>query len=257
MNEVGLPILTYHAIDTSKSPIATDPTWFAESMALWHEHGYRTVDLAEWIRAGRPAREHEFAITFDDGLASVVNAPDVLSRYGFEATVFVVTERVGGDNAWPSQRSGIPVSPLLDWPDLAALTAHRFAVGSHTRRHAVLNTLRNEELRSELWESRFEIEDRLGEPCPLLAFPYGIASLRVRTVASRSYMGAFGTRPRRACADEDPHQVSRLDAYDLRDEARLKRLLRGQLPHDLPIRHVVREARKSALVWNSARRRAG
>src|SRR4029079_17469494 len=98
MNRAGLPILAYHSLDTSGSVISTDPVWFAETMRILVASGFRTVDLADWLARGRPVLERAFAITFDDGLRSVLEAVDVLTEYQLHATAFLVTDRVGSNN---------------------------------------------------------------------------------------------------------------------------------------------------------------
>ncbi len=126
----GLPILTYHAIDTSGSVIATDPKWFAAAMATLHSEGFRCVDLRAWVDAGRPEIERGFALTFDDGLSCIRQAAEVIAKLGFTATAFLVTGRMGRDNRWPGQCDRVPTSSLLDWTDLEDLFVAGFRFGA-------------------------------------------------------------------------------------------------------------------------------
>src|SRR5262249_12819611 len=68
---VGLPVLTYHAFGTRRSVTATDPSWFAETLAALVESGNGCVDLANWVAQGRPDNPRAFALAFDDGLRSL------------------------------------------------------------------------------------------------------------------------------------------------------------------------------------------
>jgi hypothetical protein len=55
MSGLGLPILTYHALDRSGGVTSTDPSWFAETIDRLVSAGLVGVDLSDWIAQGRPA----------------------------------------------------------------------------------------------------------------------------------------------------------------------------------------------------------
>jgi peptidoglycan/xylan/chitin deacetylase (PgdA/CDA1 family) len=241
----GLPILTYHAIDASGAVTATDPAWFAETIATLVGSGHRAVDLAEWIAAGRPDVARGFALAFDDGLRSVLDIAEVLARHHVPATVFVVTDQVGRDNAWSGQPRGIPRAPLLSWSDLDALHAAGIRFGAHGRTHRRLDHCQGAALDDELRGARDAIERRAGRPCRLLAYPYGIATARVRRAAARHFDAAFGTRLDYASAFQDPHHLARIDAYYLRSRRALDRLVSGRWHPWLRIRRMLRGARRA------------
>jgi peptidoglycan/xylan/chitin deacetylase (PgdA/CDA1 family) len=241
----GLPVLTYHAIDTSGAVTATDPAWFAETIATLIESGHRAVDLAEWITAGRPDVERGFALAFDDGLRSVLDVADVLARYHVPATVFLVADRIGRDNAWPGQPKGVPRSPLLSWSDLDVLHAAGLRFAAHGRTHRRLDHCGDTALRHELRGARDAIEQRLGRPCRLLAYPYGIATARVRRAAARYFDAAFGTRLDYTSSFQDPHNLARIDAYYLRSRRALDRLASGRWQPWLRMRRMLRGARQA------------
>ncbi len=243
----GLPILTYHAIDHSGSVIATDPVGFAATMSAFHQAGYRTLDLDDWIAQGRPDLDRAFAICFDDGLRSILPAADVLARFGFTATVFLVTDRMGRDNAWPGQPWGIPRQPLLTWSDTIQLQAAGFRFGAHTRTHPRLDRLDEAAIRDELLGSRKAIEQRLGQPCRLLAYPYGVDSPCVRLVATHHFAAAFGTNLGRASVRDDPHALPRIDAYELRSPRAVAALLRGLEGPRFRVRQAMRATRRATL----------
>lgn len=245
MSGVGLPILTYHAIDTSGSVISTDPSWFAETLDALVEAGFRAVDLGDWVARGRPEVDRGFALTFDDGLRSILDVADVLARHRVPATVFLVSDRMGGDNDWPGQPGTIPRAPLLSWSDLDALAAAGFRFAAHGRTHRRLDRCDDDTLERELRGSRDAIEQRLGRPCRLLAYPYGLATARVRRVARRHFDAAFGTRLDVATAADDPHQLSRIETYYLRSRRVLGRVVSGRARPWLRGRRVLRAARES------------
>jgi peptidoglycan/xylan/chitin deacetylase (PgdA/CDA1 family) len=242
----GLPILTYHSLDTSGSVISTDPKWFETTLRILASEGYRTVDLADWIAGGRPPIERAFALTFDDGLRSVLDSTDSLIRHGFRATVFVVSQRLDSDNAWVGQPRGIPVLPTLSVRDLVRLREAGVSYGAHSRTHMSLDLCGPAGVRHELRGSREDLDTRLGLECPLSAYPYGVAPKRVRVEATRWFSASFGTRPA-LCRPTDPvDHMPRIDAYDLRTPQRLRWLISGELEFRLRARWAARRLRQAA-----------
>lgn len=240
---MSLPILLYHALGPARSPLATDPAWFAGSMAALATAGFQAIDLGDWIARGRPEIERGFALTFDDGLGSLPIAAEILARHGFAATAFLVTDRVGADNGWPGQPRSVPRWPLLGWSDLAALSSAGLRFGAHTRTHPRLDRIGDRRLESELRGSRDEIEQRLGVSCPLFAYPYGVAPPRVRREAARHFEAGLGTRLDLADIDDDPFALPRIDACYLRTPRALDRLISGRWRTWLRVRRTLREVR--------------
>ncbi len=69
-------------------------------------------------------------------------------------------------------------------------------LGSHTLSHPDLRALDDAELEHELVGSKQAIEELTGEPCPTLAYPYGIYDERVvRAAGEAGYELAFGWLP--------------------------------------------------------------
>ncbi len=245
MTPGGLPILTYHAIDSDGAVTSTGPARFAETLGALREAGFRAVDLGDWVDRGRPAVEKGFAVAFDDGLRSILGVADRLARDAIPATVFLVAGRLGSDNAWPGQSGGIPRSRLLGRADLGALARLGFRFGSHGVSHARLDRLAPAALEGELIGSRESIEDMIGQPCRLLAYPYGAASPAVRAAAARHYDAAFGTRLAYATAADDPFDIARIDACYLRTRGALDRLVGGRWHRRLAVRRAFRAFRAS------------
>jgi len=241
----SLPILTYHAIDPTRAVTATDPAWFAETLDALIESGFRAVDLGEWVDAGRPPVSRGFAIAFDDGLRSILGVADRLHRLAIPATVFLLSDRIGLDNAWPGQPPEIPRARLLGRSDLESLARLGFRFGSHGRSHQRLDRFKNGDLEQELVVSRDRIEQMVGSRCPLLAYPYGLADPRVREAASPVYAAAFSTRLAYASASDHPFDIARIDSFYLRSPRALRRLIEGRWQGRLAFRRTLRAVRES------------
>ena len=79
-------------------------------------------------------------------------------------------EREHGD----AMKSGdFRLSHPLDWDQIREMSAAGIEFGSHTVSHPILSRLDDEELRQELTQSRLRLEQELGKPAPVLAYPVG------------------------------------------------------------------------------------
>ena len=243
-----LPILTYHALDDSGSVVSTSPSWFAATLAALRSEGFACVDLEDWVARGRPPVARGFALAFDDGLASIQLAADLLSRYGYTATAFLVTGRMGRDNAWLGQPPGVPVAKLLRWDDLADLRSAGFRFGAHTETHPRLGGCGWGHLVREVLGSRCEIEAQTGERCRLFAYPYGDAPRAAVELVAGGFAAGFGTRLGYASGSEPASLLSRVDAFYLQTPRALRALVGERWGPALRVRRVARSVRRAIAV---------
>src|SRR5258708_27258544 len=116
-------ILTYHSIDRSGSPIAVSRAVFRRQMAWLAASPVRVVPVAALLADGRGG--DAVALTFDDGYRNLAaEVAPLLAEHGFPWTVFVVSDHVGGANAWSGGPGGsVPELPLLDLDVLPRLAS--------------------------------------------------------------------------------------------------------------------------------------
>lgn len=230
-----LPILAYHQIAAGAHGRAgqyrVDPSAFEAQLALLKEHAYYCVTIEEWDaarRGGRPLRGRPVLITFDDGYADIAEtAWPLLRRYGFTATVFVVTERVGTTSSW--DRHLAVEAPLLDWNQIRLLEREGLRFGSHTATHLPLGALAPCEIEREVRASRATLHAHLERPAPALAYPYGDSDEAVRSLVRRAgYRFGFTTRSALATRFDDLLDLPRIEVHAWDSPADLARKL---LPH--------------------------
>jgi peptidoglycan/xylan/chitin deacetylase (PgdA/CDA1 family) len=187
---IRLPILRYHhVVESLGLPVkdmGVSPNKFEQQMSFLSQKGYRCLNLSDVIanlQEGNPQPERSFVLTFDDGYFDIYeNAFPVLKKFGFNATVFVVAEPVEDS-----------IKGYLSWQQMRELTQNQFTFGSHTLTHPRLPSLDTKTIGRELDESKKVIEDRLGEPVDLLAYPYGESNERIRDMAHEiGYHAACG-----------------------------------------------------------------
>jgi peptidoglycan/xylan/chitin deacetylase (PgdA/CDA1 family) len=245
-------IVSYHAVSSSwNSPLAVPERVLEEQLLTLRDRGYEGYTFSQWerLRASNELPPRSAVITFDDGYASTLKAIPILREAGFPGTVFPVVSFVdsGAPLSWPgishwleSEQKGELRS--LNWDQLAELSALGWEVGSHTVTHRDLLQLDDEDLRSELGESRAAIRARLGS-CDSVAYPYGRADRRVADASRQSGYAAGCTlsrfhlvneplqRPRTALFPKDHGARLRLKlspfAEVIRDSRLLARLIRS------------------------------
>jgi peptidoglycan/xylan/chitin deacetylase (PgdA/CDA1 family) len=192
------PILAYHQI--TKDDLPKDPSGFAVSVSQFerqmrylHDHRHRCLSLMELLppSGNKPHRQGKtFVLTFDDGYEDfLTQAYPILRRYGFTATVFLVTDHVREQSDWEGQRG----TPLLTWEHVDALHEDGISFGSHTCTHPWLTRLSNEQIWHELVASKERLEAKLGQEIPLLAYPYGDSNSEIQRMAmAAGYKAACG-----------------------------------------------------------------
>lgn len=194
------PILMYHWFragaggPASRSPqLEIDAALFDRQMRLLRRLGYRSVPLRSLLQPREDAerRGRSVVITFDDGTSDFwTEAKPTLERYGFRATLFVVTGFVGTESGW-DRDVGEPSRPLLSWAQIEELHRDGFEIASHSHTHRPFTGLTLEEVREELSRSRTVLRDRLGEAPEFVAYPRGAYAPEHKRIALETgYAGA-------------------------------------------------------------------
>lgn len=167
-------ILMYHSVaDVPEDPnqLCVTPGRFAEQMATLQRLGLRGVSMGTLVDAMRRRRQRGLVgITFDDGYLSVLeSALPELRRRGFTASVFIISDRLGGTNEW----DGGPAWPLLSGHQVAELAAAGMEIGSHGATHTRLAGLPARQLEAEISGSRARLGELVGASLRGFAYPYG------------------------------------------------------------------------------------
>ena len=178
------PILAYHRVGEFKGdhvPTVSTRT-FERHLAFLARGRYRVVGLEEVItslsRGQQPARR-SVAITFDDGFGNnFQNALPLLKKYGYPATVFVVTDRIGTTDA----KRGLEYMSADEIKEMEA--SELIAIEPHTMSHPKLAALAAAAARNEIEGSRTHIESLLGKRAALFAYPYGNFSHETARIVS-------------------------------------------------------------------------
>ena len=139
----GTVVLMYHAFGRAGEPASrfvVPASRFGRQLS-WLVRRHRTVigldDLVACRLENRLPPPDAVVLTIDDGYADTheVAAP-LLRRFGFPATVFLTSCRLGGVNDWDGPGPGSPRGRgLLSTKMVEGLEKSRISVGAHTRSH--------------------------------------------------------------------------------------------------------------------------
>lgn len=183
---VTVPILLYHSvttIDSADTRYTVSATDFKDQMEQLKYWGYSTItikQLVDHIHKGSTLPPRPIVISFDDGYLNVIeNVFPIMERYGFTGTVYIVANRLNADG-------------FLQVEELQKLLDYGWEVGSHSMTHAEL-TQNHAQVRTEILQSRLDLEDALGIKVFSFAYPFGaIDSYISSKVLDYGYWAAVG-----------------------------------------------------------------
>lgn len=192
---VKVPILTYHYIGNNPDPadkarynLEVEPVKFDAQMDYLAKNGFSpiTFDTLYAALKGQISLPNKpIILTFDDGyLDFYVNAYPILKKYNFHAVSFIPTGLVGQ-------------SYYLNWSQIKEMDhSGLISFQAHSVTHANLTSLKPDQLKHELSESKKTLEEKLGKPVNFLAYPYGASNSLVWQITKEvGFLGAVGTWP--------------------------------------------------------------
>ena len=142
-------------------------------------HGLPCVSAPMSFEAIKPS----LLITFDDGHKSDIEIvlPLLLERNA-TASFFIVPDFIGEKG-------------FLNWNDVKKLSNAGMDIGSHSLSHKDFRTIDNNQVFSDLVESKKILEDKIGKSVVSFSFPYGFVPRSGGKLASASgYRHVFGSK---------------------------------------------------------------
>ena len=219
-------ILTYHRFNPDHAPGATTVTTrtFAAQMNRIAALGIPVVPLRA-LFDGTALPPHAIAITADDGHRSVFTEMfPILKAHHFPATLFL-------------NPPGLGQGSFLRWRELLEMQATGLIdCEPHTLSHPDFNTERKRRspeafavyLRHEIEDSRSSLQNRLGGPQDLLAWPFGIHDPTLEAAAQAAgYTAAFALGGRASPADAQKFAIPRYQVYEADLGSRFDAVLSG------------------------------
>jgi len=214
---VHIPILMYHQIDAPPAKgmplrgLVVAPSSFAWQMRMLKIMGYQGLsmrDLEPYLMGEKSGKV--VGITFDDGYQNnVANALPVLKQHHFTATCYGVSSMMGGTNVW--DHGLVAEKPLMSKTDWLTWRDAGMDVGSHTRTHAKLTDLPDDQAREQILKSKLELEQALDTEVRHFCYPYGWYRQEHQSMAKEAgYVTATITHRGRVKPGDDPYSLKRI-----------------------------------------------
>ncbi|OGS20885.1 MAG: hypothetical protein A2252_00620 [Elusimicrobia bacterium RIFOXYA2_FULL_39_19] len=207
-------VLYYHNVDGYKSGLRSvyiQPFMFDLQMKYLKLRGYRTISFEEMIEALRqnvtPPKK-TFVITFDDGYKNnFKRALPILNKYGFTATVFVAVNEIGKtlahERTYPEAR--------MSSKEIKEISKY-WSIGSHTMNHKNVASLRYQDLKYELCESKKSLEKLTEKKVNMFCYPMGRFDDDVKNMAKKAgYIGACTTHSGLIIKRTDVYEIPRVE----------------------------------------------
>jgi peptidoglycan/xylan/chitin deacetylase (PgdA/CDA1 family) len=209
----GVVVLLYHRVGGGSSlEIDLDASRFDEQIAAVAATG-RAVSLGNALAqlaspsSETDARESSVVVTFDDGTADFVEvALPILERHRVPATLYVATDFIEDEHAFPSDGRPVSWSALRD-----ACTTGLVSVGSHTHTHRLLDRISPADAADELDRSIDLIGTRLGQVARDFAYPKAVDGTPevARLVRDRFRSAALAGTRVNPWRGTDPYRLAR------------------------------------------------
>ena len=197
-NGVRIPVLMYHEVSDEiwgLDYLFVSPARMRQQLQWLQDNGYQTIffsDLTHLSDFRKPVM-----LTFDDGYeGNYTNLFPLLKEFNMKATIFVVSDEIGTEyRLTPYQIREMSDSGLV-------------SVQSHTKSHARMNTLSEEQLTEECRDSQAVIGSITGLSPYVLSYPEGRYSTLSVSVVSRFYV--FGVLDRNGSWKSNRHTLYRI-----------------------------------------------
>jgi peptidoglycan/xylan/chitin deacetylase (PgdA/CDA1 family) len=181
------PILMYHSFDKDKikTYAAVNPNNFYRQMEFIKKMGYRVIPLTDYcqmLRNNKKIPKNLVVVTIDDGYRDNLAAIEILKKFNYPATIFLIVDRLGEDG-------------YLSKDEIVSfLKRSKIKIGSHTLTHPELPALSSAQLKREIFDSKKELKAIFSTEVDVFAYPGGAFNEpALKEVAGADYLCACAT----------------------------------------------------------------
>jgi peptidoglycan/xylan/chitin deacetylase (PgdA/CDA1 family) len=139
-----------------------------------------------------------------DTLVEWMKTMDPGARAEAEASIRCAT------NAFTPTKAQRELYDLMGWAQLQELDPKLISIGSHSATHPILTNLTDEDIESEMAESRRMLEEKLQRQVDIFCYPNGAYDSRCLRAARRFFRAAWTTATGFVNVGDDPYQLARI-----------------------------------------------
>lgn len=190
---LNVPVLQYHHVEPASQAeklghknLFVSDSIFDDQMKYLVNHGYRTISSEELVKALRerqPLSGKTAVITIDDGYDDAYSyAYPIAKKYGVILNLMIPTGLMENQG-------------YLKWSDLREMVNSGLVYAyNHTWSHFSLTDGDAEKIKMEVITAKTQLEEQLGRPVTILAYPYGAFDQKViEILKSNGFSGAFSS----------------------------------------------------------------
>ena len=223
MMDKGVPVLMYHHILQDHElgnykNVSTTVTLnqFREQMGYLASKGYETIsvaDLERYMKGQITLPVHSVLITFDDGLLTTkVYAYEILKKYNFQATQFLISYRneIAPSNQTfnPNRLQFISIEEMKRMSDVYAYESHTYNLHDLVNNQSKVLLVSRNELIADLKKNLATLPHSKAFSYPFGKYNNGLIS----TLKSLGYTTAFTTKPGYNLPYGNVFEIKRLEA---------------------------------------------
>lgn len=173
IQQIRLPIITYHYVevvtdkrDFIRKGLSVTPYTFERTIKDFLHEGYSfyfVKDIPDLVNSNTDVKSFKGAVlTFDDGYTDFyTDAFPILKKYNIKATIYIVYNFIGRLNYMTeNQINEIAKSGLIE-------------IGAHTLDHLDLISIKYNEAKYQIEQSKIDIEKKFNVKVSTFAYPYG------------------------------------------------------------------------------------
>ena len=188
-NEHIITLMLHEISETNFTGVDLPISKFEELCQIVSDNGFKFCSAEQHFSSLDKSKL--FICSFDDGYKSVLEfGLPILSRFNFTATVFVCTNHIGQTNAWNLKDKTNRQHMTME--ELHLLKNQGWEIGSHGTNHISFNRLSEEEILSNLTESKNVLSSQFGN-INSFAYPYGDTSPFIEQIVKQQFENVFTT----------------------------------------------------------------
>ena len=234
-----MPVIMYHRVIKDESEKGVHGTYvtveqFEEQMKYLKRKGYETVTFKDLLNNRYKQRFDKdkkwIMLTFDDGYKdNYENAFPILKKYQFKGIIYVLD---GIEyNKWDVDNPGNPEKrfTLMNQDELLEMQNYGIEFGGHTSTHPRLAELSTEQVKSEIINSKSNIEKIVGRELLSFAYPYGSLNEEVKRIPQEAgYKFAVATDSGSIVFSDDLFEIRRIGIFPTNNLFNFKRKVSGK-----------------------------
>lgn len=234
-----MPVIMYHRVIKDESEKGVHGTYvtveqFEEQMKYLKKKGYETVTFKDLLNNRYKQRFDKdkkwIMLTFDDGYKdNYENAFPILKKYQFKGIIYVLD---GIEyNKWDVDNPGNPEKrfTLMNQEELLEMQNYGIEFGGHTSTHPRLADLSIENVKSEIINSKSNIEKTIGRELLSFAYPYGSLNEEVKKIPQEAgYKFAVATDSGSIVFSDDLFEIRRIGIFPTNNLFNFKRKVSGK-----------------------------